>query len=287
MGPTRPLPACPPACPPAGEAGAAPVSALPEWVDDGSLPVEGDGQLPFYLLDAHEEFAQPGVVFLFGKVPHKGQFVSCCTVVRGMQRNLFVVPRAAVGGEEIDALAAAAATDPAAKKQLIPLLHVSGGGGGDAALDSGVGDSGLWQLQQRQSMPFSRTPCLPSSAAAAAAAAAAPLPAPCAVSHPHFSAAPLPPCPPAAASLLRGEGRGAGAAGAAVRRHPDDDEARTAAVCVRGPGHPARQAVGAQGAVVRWRGGSGGAVGRWVGGAASKRPWLHRRPCYQSSCSYA
>ena len=41
---------------------------LPEWHDDGSLPLDGEGQLPFYLLDAHEELAQPGVVYLFGKV---------------------------------------------------------------------------------------------------------------------------------------------------------------------------------------------------------------------------
>lgn len=148
------------------DADAAPAPA--EWVDDGSLPLDGEGQLPFYILDAHEELAQPGVVYLFGKVPqryrawgsawrsalgragrgggggaaapeaypvvpapqaqvpHNGQHLSCCTVVRGMQRNIFVVPRQPVGGEDIAELAAAAATDPAAKKRLIPLLHVSG-----------------------------------------------------------------------------------------------------------------------------------------------------------------
>jgi hypothetical protein len=30
--------------------------------------VDKDGLLPFYLIDAHEELAQPGVAFLFGKV---------------------------------------------------------------------------------------------------------------------------------------------------------------------------------------------------------------------------
>lgn len=59
------------------------------------------------------------------QVPHNGQHLSCCTVVRGMQRNLFVVPREQVGSEEIAELEAAATTDPAAKKKLIPLLHVS------------------------------------------------------------------------------------------------------------------------------------------------------------------
>ncbi len=63
------------------------------------------------------------------QVPHNGQHLSCCTVVRGMQRNLFVVPREPVGSEEIAELEAAAASDPAAKKKLIPLLHVSGQGG--------------------------------------------------------------------------------------------------------------------------------------------------------------
>ena len=38
-----------------------------EWVDDGSLPLV-DNTLPFFLLDAHEEQATPGTVYLFGKV---------------------------------------------------------------------------------------------------------------------------------------------------------------------------------------------------------------------------
>ena len=45
----------------------APVEAA-EWQDDGSLLLDAEGQLPFYLIDAHEELAQPGTVFLFGKV---------------------------------------------------------------------------------------------------------------------------------------------------------------------------------------------------------------------------
>ncbi len=44
--------------------------AQPEsvWKDDGSLPLDGQGQLPFFLLDAHEETSTPGLVYLFGKV---------------------------------------------------------------------------------------------------------------------------------------------------------------------------------------------------------------------------
>lgn len=38
------------------------------WTDDGSLPLNSQGQLPFFLLDAHEETATPGLVYLFGKV---------------------------------------------------------------------------------------------------------------------------------------------------------------------------------------------------------------------------
>ena len=56
-------------------------------------------------------------------------------MVRGLQRNLFVVPRGEVGGPEIAAAEAAAQADPAAKKALIPLLHVSRLVGGGAGLE--------------------------------------------------------------------------------------------------------------------------------------------------------
>ena len=39
-----------------------------EWVDDGSLPLDKDGQLLFYFLDAHEDTHLPHTVYLFGKV---------------------------------------------------------------------------------------------------------------------------------------------------------------------------------------------------------------------------
>ena len=45
-----------------------PAAATP-LSDDAPLPLEKDGGLPFFLLDAHEEWATPGVVYLFGKVP--------------------------------------------------------------------------------------------------------------------------------------------------------------------------------------------------------------------------
>ena len=60
---------------PADEAaeGAAPEEAVAaseeQWLDDGSLPLDG-GALPFYFLDAHEEPATPDTVYLFGKARH-------------------------------------------------------------------------------------------------------------------------------------------------------------------------------------------------------------------------
>ena len=70
---------------------------------DGSLPLDGDGRLPFFFLDAYEDpHAVPGTVFLFGKVPvpqqpgsapGRGQeYVSACAAVEGLQRCLFAVP---------------------------------------------------------------------------------------------------------------------------------------------------------------------------------------------------
>ena len=44
-------------------------AAEPAWVDDGTLPTDAAGNLPFYLIDAHEEQNMPGTVFLLGKVP--------------------------------------------------------------------------------------------------------------------------------------------------------------------------------------------------------------------------
>lgn len=42
-----------------------------EWVDDGTLPVDKDGNMPFYFLDAHEGARLPETVYLFGKVSMK------------------------------------------------------------------------------------------------------------------------------------------------------------------------------------------------------------------------
>lgn len=99
------------------------------WVDDGTLPVEPDSQnLPFYLLDAHEESAHPGVVYLFGKIPageNSKSYVSCCAIVKGLSRTLFFVPKDAISSPEISELHTAAQENesPETKKALLSALH--------------------------------------------------------------------------------------------------------------------------------------------------------------------
>ena len=61
------------------------------------------------------------------QVPHEGQFLSCCAVVGGSSRNLFVVPRAAVLAphrESIQAAVQEAAADPSVQGHLMRTLHV-------------------------------------------------------------------------------------------------------------------------------------------------------------------
>ncbi|XP_028164527.1 DNA polymerase alpha catalytic subunit [Ostrinia furnacalis] len=70
---------------------------------DGQLPLQtnenGDKVLRFYWLDAWEDrFVKPGVVYLFGKVyvnpsNKKEGCLSCCVVVKNVNRQLFLLPR--------------------------------------------------------------------------------------------------------------------------------------------------------------------------------------------------
>lgn len=70
---------------------------------DGNLPLQtnenGDKVLRFYWLDAWEDrFVKPGVVYLFGKVyvnpsNTKEGCLSCCVVVKNVNRQLFLLPR--------------------------------------------------------------------------------------------------------------------------------------------------------------------------------------------------
>ncbi|KAJ0041257.1 hypothetical protein Pint_28022 [Pistacia integerrima] len=56
--------------------------------------VVADGSLPFYIVDAHEQFsgANMGTVYLFGKVKAGNTYHSCCVVVKNMQRCVYAIP---------------------------------------------------------------------------------------------------------------------------------------------------------------------------------------------------
>ena len=99
----------------------------PATIADGSLPLDTDESLPFYLLDAHEDINSPGKVFLFGRVPVtaaevNGETVSACAVVSNMQRCMFVVPKPEVFEDneneisELEEAALIAARDAEANK---------------------------------------------------------------------------------------------------------------------------------------------------------------------------
>ena len=49
--------------------------------------------MSFYWIDAYEEPNLPGTVFLFGKVGVADAFVSCCVMVKNIQRCLYILPR--------------------------------------------------------------------------------------------------------------------------------------------------------------------------------------------------
>ncbi|KAM6977643.1 DNA polymerase alpha catalytic subunit [Aplochiton taeniatus] len=69
-------------------------------VDSSQLPLvegpEGERTFRFYWLDAFEDqYAQPGVVYLFGKVwiDSAKAYVSCCVVVKNIERIMYFLPR--------------------------------------------------------------------------------------------------------------------------------------------------------------------------------------------------
>ncbi|PNW83953.1 hypothetical protein CHLRE_04g214350v5 [Chlamydomonas reinhardtii] len=110
----------------------APAAATPGGGDAASgaapLPVDSNGVLPFYLLDAYENpDARPGEVVLFGKIEAEGgRWQSCAVAVRGLQRTLIVVPRREVfedGDGAIVAMHAAVKADPARKPELMKMLQ--------------------------------------------------------------------------------------------------------------------------------------------------------------------
>ena len=58
------------------------------------MPLNEDGSLSFFYIDAHEE-QNGNEVYLFGKVYHKEMqsYLSCTILVRGLERTLFFVPK--------------------------------------------------------------------------------------------------------------------------------------------------------------------------------------------------
>ncbi|KAK9284464.1 hypothetical protein L1049_023637 [Liquidambar formosana] len=66
--------------------------------DKSEFELDSDGSLPFYILDAHEEFygANMGTLYLFGKVKAGSTYHSCCVVVKNMQRCVYAIPNGSV-----------------------------------------------------------------------------------------------------------------------------------------------------------------------------------------------
>jgi len=132
---------------------------------DGSLPLDADGSLPFFFLDAYEDGAHaPGTVFLFGKVPVPGGFASACAAVEGLQRCVFAVPspQAALFDDadgELAALedAAAAAVKAAGGEHALKAALASVGGAPPAgtAMEAAVVAKGaLMKALQKRAAPL-------------------------------------------------------------------------------------------------------------------------------------
>ncbi|KAI4314977.1 hypothetical protein L6164_027831 [Bauhinia variegata] len=62
--------------------------------ENSDFNLDADGSLPFYILDAHEEFygANAGTLYLFGKVKAGDSYQSCCVVVKNMKRCVYAIP---------------------------------------------------------------------------------------------------------------------------------------------------------------------------------------------------
>lgn len=70
------------------------------------LPVEEDGSLNLFWIDAYEDNSKPGRIYLFGKVrtgEGKGgaAFSSCCLQIDNVQRQIFILPREKLLDKEV------------------------------------------------------------------------------------------------------------------------------------------------------------------------------------------
>ncbi|KAJ6288671.1 hypothetical protein OIU76_024620 [Salix suchowensis] len=66
--------------------------------EQSEFDMDGDGSLPFYILDAHEEIfgANMGTIYLFGKVKAGNTYHSCCVVVKNMHRCVYAIPNSSI-----------------------------------------------------------------------------------------------------------------------------------------------------------------------------------------------
>ena len=96
---------------PAAASGAGSTVAVPS----NAASVLDDGSLTMYWYDLHEEkYADPGTVYLFGKVQaptapeseeEEPEWISCCVKVSKVDRNMYIIPRKNLrnpSGEDID-----------------------------------------------------------------------------------------------------------------------------------------------------------------------------------------
>lgn len=82
----------------AGNGSVAEINRSANFDEKHEFEVESDGSLPFYLLDAHEEFygVNAGNLYLFGKIKVGNSYQSCCVVVKNMQRCVYAIPNGSV-----------------------------------------------------------------------------------------------------------------------------------------------------------------------------------------------
>ena len=54
-----------------------------------------DGSVSFFWIDAHEDIATPGQIYLFGKVwsPQTKKYSSCTVIVRNLKRVMYAFPK--------------------------------------------------------------------------------------------------------------------------------------------------------------------------------------------------
>jgi DNA polymerase alpha subunit A len=67
---------------------------ITDATQDLDLPLNEDGSLSFFWIDAHEE-TYGNEIYIFGKVwqPQLNQYVSCTLQVQGMERTVYALPK--------------------------------------------------------------------------------------------------------------------------------------------------------------------------------------------------